>query len=93
MGHTLPQKNCLISATDNDLTLFSKILPTHCPLLSQISDNIILAMNTIQDVNHHAKIFLMLSLDVHKAFETVPNELKLGMYAYDILPFIPQPVW
>ena len=84
--HSSPQNFRPISIIDNDLKIFGKILADRLasvisPLIHpdqtgfipdrQITDNIRLATNIIQDSNLHARSTLLLSLDIHKAFDSV----------------------
>lgn len=84
--HSTPQNYRPISVIDNDLKIFGRILPDRLsavisPLVDpdqtgfipnrQITDNIRLTANIIQESNIHSKSTLLLSLDIHKAFDSV----------------------
>lgn len=85
-NHSTPQNYRPILVIDNDLKIFVRLLADRLasvisPLIHpdqsgfipdrQITDNIRLAMNIIQDSNLHSKTTLLLSLDMHKAFDSV----------------------
>lgn len=84
--HSTPQNYRPISVTDNNLKIFGHLLADRLasvisPLIHpdqlgfipdrQITDNIRLARNIIQDSNLHSRTILLLSLDIHKAFDSV----------------------
>lgn len=85
-NHLLPQNYRPRSVMNNDLKIFSRILADRLAsiissLISPyqsgfiphrfITDNIRLATNIIQDANLSSRKLLMLSLDIHKAFDSV----------------------
>lgn len=82
--HSLPQNFCPISVI-NDLKIFGRLLEDRLALVittlvspdqtgfiprRQITDNILLVTNIIQDANLHSKQVLLLSLDIHKALDS-----------------------
>ena len=84
--HSLPQNYRPISVLNNDLKIFGRILADRLakvisPLIHidqsgfipnrQITDNIRLVTNVIQDANLHSRQTCLLSLDIHKAFDSV----------------------
>ena len=84
--HTLPQNYRPISVINNDLKIFSRLLANRLSAIiptlispyqsgfiqgRQITDNIRLVTNIIQDANIHSQPLLMLSLDINKAFDSV----------------------
>lgn len=81
--HTLPQNFRPISVLNNDLKIFgcmladrlatvvTSLVHTGFLLDRQIIDNIRLVTNVIQDANLHSCPICLLSLDIHKAFESV----------------------
>lgn len=85
--HTLPQNYHPISVINNNLKIFGHLLTDRLSsiitsLISpdqtrfiptrQIMDNILLASNIIQDADLFSrKVLLLLSLDIHKAFDSV----------------------
>lgn len=97
--HTSPQNHRLISVINNDLKVFvcllvdrvaavitSLIHPDQTGFIPvrQITDNLRLVTNIIQDVNLDANPVVILSLDIHKAFDRVSwsyLELLLPKYS------------
>lgn len=84
--HTLSQNFHPISVINNDLKIFDRILADRLALVitslispcqtgfiptRQITDNICLAANVIQDAEAHSSKVLLLSLDTNKAFNSV----------------------
>lgn len=99
-NHSLPQNFRPISVINNDLKFFSRILADRLggmisSLISPyqsgfiphcfITDTIRLATIIIQDANLFSKKLFMLSLDIHKAFESVSsNYASLLLQCYGI---------
>lgn len=84
--HSLPQNFRPISVLNNDLKIFGRILADRLAGVvsslihmnqtgfipgRQKIDNIRLVSNIIQDVNLHSRQVCLLSLDIHKAFDSV----------------------
>lgn len=84
--HSHPQNFRPISVLNNDLKLFGRLLANRLAAVitslihtdqtgfipgRQIVDNIRLVTNIVQDANLHSRPLYLLSLDIHKAFDSV----------------------
>lgn len=84
--HTLPQNFRPISVINNDLKLFDRLLADRLAKIitslispdqmgfipsSQITDNIRQACNVIQDPSLYSCQVMMISIDIHKTFDSV----------------------
>lgn len=84
--HILPQNYRPRSVLNNDIKILGRLLADHlAPIISslkapeqtvfipsrQITDNIRLAANIVQDTDLFSHKVLILGLDIHKAFDSV----------------------